>query len=412
VLKHSSDRGQHWLRNAKLFDEAGVNPVNWCTGLSFLNSRDGWALGWGSLWSTSDGGEHWSKLSLPKLSGDRHNRFEHIARLDKLNAFLSTSAGNAWATHDGGLTWSEQPTAAGARVTVTRANDGRPVLTVGDSAARGQPILVAARDNDRVDSAPALSDDVMTLLDHAGAFPLLTPATNAHLTLTLLSESKGIRWGAAKRSVFRTDANGTWYSVDELPNEAEQIAATEMGDLIVRTSKGLLRGLGHGWQTASAADQADWERLTSGTSSVQREFECLERGNGWIAIEWSFAGCFGGTSNSTRIELMKSYAKIASSGVPLSAGRDAVARIRDAIEKPEEPSDCTSTTGQSATVKWQCDGQAAHELSFTTHACGNETSAVTGGETRFFGGSRRGYSRAIAIVEIADALTTPHDAGP
>lgn len=62
----------------------------------------------GALFHSSDGGEHWTKVSLPANSNVGPGAIVSIHFDDPLHGVITSDAGTRWATTDGGVTWATQ----------------------------------------------------------------------------------------------------------------------------------------------------------------------------------------------------------------------------------------------------------------------------------------------------------------
>jgi photosystem II stability/assembly factor-like uncharacterized protein len=70
---------------------------------------DVWAGGnGGALFHSSDGGEHWSKVSLAANSKVETGAIVSIRFDDPQHGIVASDSGTRWATTDGGITWTKQ----------------------------------------------------------------------------------------------------------------------------------------------------------------------------------------------------------------------------------------------------------------------------------------------------------------
>jgi len=101
IVLLSDDQGKN-------FRQAGSVPVSTpLTGVSFVDSKRGWAVGhWGAILVTADGGESWN---IQRLSSEEDRP---LFAVHFFNAQQGVAVG-LWAqvlmTEDGGLTWKDQP---------------------------------------------------------------------------------------------------------------------------------------------------------------------------------------------------------------------------------------------------------------------------------------------------------------
>ncbi len=71
--------------------------------------NDIWAGGnSGALFHSSDGGEHWSKVSLAANSNVESGAVISIRFDDEQHGVVATDSGTRWTTTDGGLNWLTQ----------------------------------------------------------------------------------------------------------------------------------------------------------------------------------------------------------------------------------------------------------------------------------------------------------------
>lgn len=417
-LRHSADRGARWEEGPKLFDKAGVNPVNWCASLSFVDAKRGWALGWKSLWQTVDGGAHWTELSPPPAS----RQLTHLVRVTEAIAWATDDEGTRYVTRDGAASWRVEPAPSDEPPALVRRPDGRAVLVDRAESDATRWVVRPSWEEDVLDSGPAYSPALAARLRAIRTQPLLTPPSGKPVALTQVSESAAGRWGVIGRRVFHAEPEGEWFAMAELPAPAVRIAALESGGLLVRTADALLRGDGQApWRAGTAVDELDWERLTrGGDGGVRRQLACLETGRGTLSITREVRGCFGGSTDSMVLELgptearwltTSSRAASTSETLTLAEARALVRRVAVAVARADDKPTCWSTTSYSATLAWQCDGGLRHTLAFETSECGPVAVDITGGETRSRSGPSA-YSRVHALLGIA---ATPHgapDAGP
>lgn len=415
-VKMSPDQGVTWQPKRRIFDASDIimseKPTSWCSSLSFLDARHGWALGWRTLWQTSDGGATWTALQAPPVS--KEGRLDALMRVSPMVAWVE-SEGHRFVTIDGGKTWNEKPRARSTSVHV-RA-DGRPALAASENSADWEPSLQAPEDE--LDSRPALTLALVEKLAAIRDRPVLPPKSSQRVALTHIAGAAPNRWGAAGRSIFR-QGDGDWFLVTELKNPVKRLAALESGSWLAETSDGLFKD----GRPADSGDRMDWERLTNSTdggTSTQRSLQCLQTGEGWLELRWEAQGCFGGDSSFVRMTLGAKAARVESSATseggadrvngarPLSLARTWIQQVESAATRPELVSSCRSTTKHEVTLKWQCQSHSSQELHFSTYACGRQM--VGGGEARSFSGRDVGYARALALAEVAESLFAASDAG-
>jgi photosystem II stability/assembly factor-like uncharacterized protein len=69
-----------------------------------------WAGGnGGALFHSSDGGQHWSKLSVAANSNVENGAIISIRFVDPQHGVVVSDSGTRWATTDGGATWTTTP---------------------------------------------------------------------------------------------------------------------------------------------------------------------------------------------------------------------------------------------------------------------------------------------------------------
>ena len=124
-VSRSTDQGRTWVAGQQLFDKAGINPTNWCAGLSFLDAQNGWAAGWRSLWRTRDGGITWSAMTAVPVAKDEEVR--GLVRLTDSLAWARTGTDALYRTRDGGDRWEVVPTTR-PRPQVLVRPDGRAMV--------------------------------------------------------------------------------------------------------------------------------------------------------------------------------------------------------------------------------------------------------------------------------------------
>ncbi|MCI0512645.1 YCF48-related protein [candidate division KSB1 bacterium] len=82
---------------------APVNVKNILWDLEFVNSREGWAVGFGNtILHTSNGGLNWERQSIPSEQGLLYN----VDFTDSLNGWVISQAGEIFQTVNGGHTWT------------------------------------------------------------------------------------------------------------------------------------------------------------------------------------------------------------------------------------------------------------------------------------------------------------------
>jgi photosystem II stability/assembly factor-like uncharacterized protein len=103
-VRVSTDQGQTW--------QAVTNLVQPSSYISFVDRQNGWAGYTGQVWGTSDGGQTWTEITIPKAAKDI------VATLDLRtvnNGYLFTYTGLLYTTADGGKTWTSQKIDLGDR---------------------------------------------------------------------------------------------------------------------------------------------------------------------------------------------------------------------------------------------------------------------------------------------------------
>ena len=98
VILATTDGGDTWKVQ---LDSVG----GWLTGLTFLDQKNGWAVGeFGTVWRTQDGGENWNqmrKVPTPAWLYDVHF-------LDKKRGWIAGRFETVMSTLDGGESWTTQ----------------------------------------------------------------------------------------------------------------------------------------------------------------------------------------------------------------------------------------------------------------------------------------------------------------
>jgi len=401
ALSVSTDQGATWRKRQKLFDASGINPVNWCSGISFLDEKSGWALGWQALWQTIDGGERWTEVVLPEIRG----QFEDVTRLTRDVAWIRSSSGKRFSTRDGGRSWEERP--AASSTSVNRRRDGRAVLLAREALdpSAWEPSLENV--DAQLDSNGAITVELLSRIATLRTGELLSVSSSERVPLRHVVEGRTVRWGAHERQLFRSDRGGEWYLAAELDSPVLKLAVLEGGAYLAQTASGIIKD----GKRADAASIMDWDRLT-GSSLGKASLACLRKKEATLTLEWEAQGCFGGTTGKVELTLASRGGRVvtttngapAQSSLPPELARELAWRFAEAATEPEIPSDCWSTTRHLATLKWQCEGEPLHALHFTTSECGSTSVRVTGAETRSGTASPKAYSRTLGLIAVAQSL--------
>lgn len=95
----STDSGGTW--HAADIPDSG----NWYPAMAFSDSKTGWAVGWGGLSKSEDGGRHWTRVEFPP---EDRGALRQVRFVDAKTGWLVGGAGLILATRDGGKTWRRQ----------------------------------------------------------------------------------------------------------------------------------------------------------------------------------------------------------------------------------------------------------------------------------------------------------------
>lgn len=415
AITESPDDGVTWIRGQKVLEESPV-PTDACSGLSFLDDRNGWALGWKSLWQTFDGGRTWAQLQAPASGA----KLTAVTRLSREVGWLRADSGARFVTSDGGKSWKELPAAHSGAV-APRSN-GRPVLlsVPARSTADRDPTLEA--NEDELDSRPALSVGLLRVLSLLREGPLLSPGSAKRVALAQVVDRPSVRWASSDGMLFRSRPrpDGEWYLACELSSPVEKLVVLENGSVLARTKAGLFKD---GTPTETSSDLIDFDRLDAAdkVAAAERSLDCLQNRRGWLELEWGSAGCFHHKTAFVRVELEEKFARVKATnlfsetdeelrtGKTLTGARGLIAQLSAAATRPEAPTGCRSTTGYWAYLRWRCGEEPERHLRFSTSACNRGWSFFSA--TSQTDGRRGGYDRTLGIVEVAHSLFTHPDGG-
>jgi photosystem II stability/assembly factor-like uncharacterized protein len=100
-VRLSTDGGRTW----KAVEDFGPSEPRQCRYLSFLDTKTGWAATPYEIGATTDGGQTWTEIALPKGSAEIMGMTLRTAT----SAFLLDKAGTFFKTVDGGKTWIGRP---------------------------------------------------------------------------------------------------------------------------------------------------------------------------------------------------------------------------------------------------------------------------------------------------------------
>ena len=162
-------------------------------GVDFVDSQFGWAAGYyGTILKTVDGGENWTRISLPNTDLIRRIQF-----LDKDRGWLVTHRGRIMSSYDGGTTWETRHLedgrinlrnikffdanigwAVGHEGTILHTNDGGETWTSQYLSNFG------GRDLPRLNGLTILSESRAML---AGEFGVIAETIDAGKTWTIIS---------------------------------------------------------------------------------------------------------------------------------------------------------------------------------------------------------------------------------
>ncbi len=106
TISISTDGGRTWQEAGKF----GNNEPDQCRYMSFLDDTTGWAASPDQLGSTIDGGKTWKVLSLP----EGIQKIAAIRRRTASDGYILDSAGTLFTTQDSGQSWSKNSLGLGA----------------------------------------------------------------------------------------------------------------------------------------------------------------------------------------------------------------------------------------------------------------------------------------------------------
>jgi photosystem II stability/assembly factor-like uncharacterized protein len=436
-VRGSLDAGKTWSTGQKLFDEAGVNPVDWCSALSFLDENDGWAAGWRSLWRTADGGATWSEMarinpeSAASSTRRRKEEVRGLVRLNKRLAWARTDTGGLFRTKDGGIHWEFVPSPKLEPDVISR-RDGRSIISV----TRVGP-------NTKLEDVTPVADDYWTpigtraVTNHSmdkyvdGKLvrrgPPTSPPLGKLVTLLGVTTTGATTYGWTTSSIFRADDGHTWRRVGTAPAAVKKLEAANERDLFAIMGEALHRSTdgGETWtKSEDVVSRADWAKLTRTEAGLRStdSVRCALRGPARVSITFGVNGCFGGSTSKFSLEIgphgtghgegswrewnptINDFDDMETDQLLTPAEvKAAIQKLAEAIERMETPTGCWSTSRTFATVSWQCDGPSSR-VKFETNECGPKRIPSERGETRSLGSGGEGYARAIGVFHVADTL--------
>ncbi|MBD3240910.1 MAG: hypothetical protein GF331_10020 [Chitinivibrionales bacterium] len=118
LIWSTTDGGRTWHRQA----ESVSVPLN---GVSFADSRHGWAIGWGIpglVMRTTDGGSTWD-TTVTNYAHPLESRLTDLCFVDSLTGWIVGKEGAVYGTYDGGVTWRKDTCAGGNTFTAVSAAD-------------------------------------------------------------------------------------------------------------------------------------------------------------------------------------------------------------------------------------------------------------------------------------------------
>ena len=449
-VRRSDDAGRTWIAGQKLFHREGPGWEKPCSGLSFLDARDGWASGQQSLWQSRDGGVTWTGMTpiLPPpediISADD---VLGLVRLTPQVAWAKTRGGARLRTLDGGGSW-KQVAATGDRPGAVRRHDGRLVVVVGWQEAIRIEDVVPMVDERWVPVADAGAMDFtprsFPLNFSRGLGPLTSyrrgelvrrgPPVSAPAgevaTLQGRADFGDVGWGWADATVFRTDDAGrSWRHIGSLPAPVTRLAAANGAQVLARAGSDLYRSDsgGRSWHKADdVAVRREWGLLTG-----EKGFEppgdrvpaCALRGPARLVLEYGAKGCYGTTSRALTVTVSAGGTALMEGSfeewdpdlkqrVPRRVERRlsreetsrTVRRISAAVTRLERPSGCQSTAETFAKLQWTCGKGPQLMLDVATRDCGRAMTEGVGSETRWGIGGDPGYSVAAELYAIGSEL--------
>jgi hypothetical protein len=97
LIYRSTDGGQSWVQQ--------YAPTDLLYGVSFADTQNGWAVGWGpTLLHTTDGGQHW----VAQNAGTAANVYFKVQALSATTAWISGAGGVVARTTNGGQSWQAE----------------------------------------------------------------------------------------------------------------------------------------------------------------------------------------------------------------------------------------------------------------------------------------------------------------
>jgi photosystem II stability/assembly factor-like uncharacterized protein len=139
VLLRTTDGGASWHRPIAMDDESGFSA----RAIHFADGLVGWATArHGTLFHTTDGGEHWTVLHEP----GRKEIVNSLFFVDRRHGWVVGDRGTIRHTSDGGFSWRRQSERSRTRLTDVRFIDPRRGWAVGFDRQQGVSIVLQTDD--------------------------------------------------------------------------------------------------------------------------------------------------------------------------------------------------------------------------------------------------------------------------
>lgn len=424
TLMRSLDQGRSWQLLPGPRYAGDTIPDGWCSGLSFLDEKEGWAIGSRTVWRTGDSAVSWQQLeSLPLRP---HEEVRRLVLLTPTVAWISTTQDRTLRTTDAGAAWAEVQAPAQNPEVLVRPDGRRLVVqgTPGPDLEHARPALESHRVavGSKVVAVAGTRIEIYENGRLIRAGPATSPASGN--TVLLQGETPGAenRWGWHQEQVFQSSDGGlSWFRGGTLDAPVERIAVVNDKRILLRAGGSLRSSTDRGatWEKTDALDlRADWERITGENQDLAPgdRVDCALRNPARVELHFGVQGCFGGSATQITLQLGTGVARVyGPSGerpIPIAAAHEAIQELSTAASRVEVPSECTSTNRNFARLRWTCADSSEAVMSFETYDCGERTELETVGGMTIWGQPQSGaYARANGVRQWGERLLRRFEVG-
>ncbi len=288
ALLRSVDGGQNWA-------PLGSIDSSWYTPSVYVLDADMfYAVGYGGLYLSENGGLAWSKLTLPKGVETYYLSANALRRVDAQTLLLTDSAGNAYLSKDKGATWvlvaSNSTSYWAPAVAFRDAKNGFMVDDKGRSFATrdgGATWQVKREDFGTVQSLQFVSKQVGWLIGSDGRLYkstdggdtwLTSPVTQGTYYTTLKFETETLGW--ARRSGF---SSGSAIMATEDGGQTWRDLNLSLNMLALRMSPEAWVAVGYYGEVLQSKDKgATWKSVYTGTNASLNAVAFSDAKTAWV----------------------------------------------------------------------------------------------------------------------------------